>query len=71
MRHESHWWSETQALANHDRFDIAFLRYVWSFPVKQRPRILAGIAQFGDHLRVVRLGYDREAEDFVTTVGSC
>ena len=29
-----------------DRFDIAFLRYVWSFPRKQRPRIEAGIGQF-------------------------
>jgi adenylate kinase family enzyme len=53
-----------------DRFDVAFLRYVWSFPVKQRPRIVAGIAQFGGHLRVIRVDCDRDAENFVTTVGA-
>ena len=53
-----------------DRFDIAFLRYVWGFPVKQRPRIAAGIAQFGGHLRVIRLGCDRDAENFLATAGA-
>jgi hypothetical protein len=42
-----------------DRFDIAFLSYVWNFPIKQRPRIIGGIAQFGGHLQVVQLGSDR------------
>jgi adenylate kinase family enzyme len=50
-----------------DRFDIAFLRYVWSFPVKQRPRIVASIAQFGGHLRVIRLACDRKIDNFLTT----
>jgi adenylate kinase family enzyme len=49
-----------------DRFDVAFLRYVWNFPVKQRPRLAAGIAQFGNHLRVIRLACDRDAENFLT-----
>jgi adenylate kinase family enzyme len=53
-----------------DRFDIAFLRYVWSFPVKQRPRIVTAIAQLGGHLRVIRLGCNRDAENFLTTVGA-
>lgn len=53
-----------------DRFDIAFLRYVWNFPVKQRPRIVADIAQFGGHLRAIRLGSDRDVDNFVTTVGA-
>jgi hypothetical protein len=51
-----------------DRFDIAFLRYVWNFPVKHRPRIVAGIAQFGGHLRVIRLSSDRDAEIFVAAL---
>jgi hypothetical protein len=53
-----------------DRFDIEFLRYVWDFPAKQQPRILAGIAQFGGHLRVIRLGCDRDADNFLTAVGA-
>jgi adenylate kinase family enzyme len=52
-----------------DRFDIAFVRYVWSFPAKQRPRIVAEIARLGGHLRVIRLDGDREAENFLTSVG--
>jgi adenylate kinase family enzyme len=51
-----------------DRFDIAFLRYVWNFPVKHQPRIIAGIAQIGGHLRVIRLTCDRDAENFLTTL---
>ncbi len=51
-----------------DRFDIAFLRYVWTFPAKQRPRIIDGIVQFGRHLRVTRLACDREVEKFLTTI---
>ncbi len=51
-----------------DRFDIAFLSYVWNFPVKQRPRIIGGIAQFGGHLQVVQFGGDREVGNFLTTM---
>jgi adenylate kinase family enzyme len=54
-----------------DRFDIAFLRYVWNFQVEQRPRIIGGIKQFGSHLRVIRLACDREVENFLTTVAAC
>ena len=53
-----------------ERFDIEFLRYVWGFPIEQRPRLLAGIAQFGGHLRVIRLGCDRDTDNFLTTVGA-
>lgn len=53
-----------------DRFDIAFLRYVWNFPAKQRPRIVASIAQFGAHLRVIRLRSDQDVENFVATLGA-
>ncbi len=51
-----------------DRFDIAFLRYVWTFPVKQHPRIEAGIERSGAHLRVIRVGGDRDAEDLLASV---
>ena len=53
-----------------DRFDIAFLRYVWNFPLKHRPRVVAGIAQFGGHLQVVQLGCDRDVENFLTNIGA-
>jgi adenylate kinase family enzyme len=53
-----------------DRFDPAFLRYVWNFSRTQRPRVASGIEQFGNHLRVIRLGCDRAIEDFFATVGA-
>jgi adenylate kinase family enzyme len=52
-----------------DRFDMAFLRYVWSFPARHRPRIVAGIAQLGGHLHVIRLDSDHDAESFLASVG--
>jgi len=53
-----------------DRFDIAFVRYVWSFPAKQRPRIVAEVARLGGHLRVIRLDGDRDAESFLASAGT-
>ena len=53
-----------------DRVDVAFLRYVWAFPRKQRPRIDAGIRQLGAHLRVTRLRNDREVEDFLDALSA-
>jgi adenylate kinase family enzyme len=53
-----------------DRFDAAFLRYVWNFPVNHRPRIVAGIAQFGSHLRAIQLASDREVENFLTAIAA-
>jgi hypothetical protein len=46
------------------RFDLAFQRYVWNFPRQHRARIVAGIEQFGSHLRVIRLICDSDAEHF-------
>jgi adenylate kinase family enzyme len=52
-----------------ERFDLTFLRYVWDFPVKHRPRIASAIERLGGHLRVIRLGNDREAGHFISTLG--
>jgi len=53
-----------------EKFDLEFLRYVWDFPRTQRPRIPAGLDQFGSHLRVTRLGCDRDAENFLAALGA-
>jgi hypothetical protein len=53
-----------------ERFDFTFLRYIWEFPAKHRPRIVKGIAQYDGHLRVIRLGNDREAEELLASVGA-
>jgi adenylate kinase family enzyme len=48
-----------------ERFDLAFLRYVWDFPRQHRPRIATGIERSGSHLRVVRLVCDSDVEHFL------
>jgi adenylate kinase family enzyme len=53
-----------------ERFDLAFLRFIWEFPVKHYPRIVSGIEQYGRHLRVIRLGNDREAEKLLAAAGA-
>jgi adenylate kinase family enzyme len=53
-----------------ERFDFAFLRYVWDFPRKHRPRIAGGIEQFGGHLRMNRLICDRDVEGFLAGLGA-
>jgi adenylate kinase family enzyme len=53
-----------------ERFDIPFLRYVWNFPDKHRPRIDSGIGRFGGHLRITRLCSDGEVSRFLATVGA-
>jgi adenylate kinase family enzyme len=52
-----------------ERFDMEFFRYVWNFPTEYRPRLIAGMAQFGGHLRAIRLADDRDVESFLTTAG--
>jgi adenylate kinase family enzyme len=51
-----------------EHFELEFLRYVWTFPRQQRPRVTAGIEQFGSHLHVTQLRSDREVEQFLAGV---
>ena len=53
-----------------ERLDIPFLRYVWNFPQKHRPRIVDAIERFGAHLRIARLQSDRDAHEFLATLGA-
>src|SRR2546421_303411 len=52
-----------------ERFDLPFLRYVWNFPEKHRPRIVNAIERFGGHLRIARLRSDRDAHEFLAMLG--
>src|SRR5262245_8621991 len=54
-----------------EHLDLAFLRYIWDFPTKHRPRIVGAVEQFGKDVRVVRLGGPRAQEDFLAAAGAC
>ncbi|MGE0719338.1 MAG: topology modulation protein [Alphaproteobacteria bacterium] len=51
-----------------ERFDFAFLRYIWNFERTTLPRILQGIAAEGAHARFVHLRSDGDIARFLATV---
>ena len=48
-----------------EQVDLAFLRYVWTFPKKHRPRITAALARHDALPRTAILRSDREAQAFL------
>ena len=53
-----------------EKFDLPFLRYVWTFNAKERPLIGPAVERFGSHLKVIRLTDDRDVERFRATLGA-
>lgn len=48
-----------------ERFDLEFLRYIWTFNRKQRPRVVAALAKYGRHLDPVVFRRDADAARFL------
>jgi adenylate kinase family enzyme len=48
-----------------EKIDLKFLRLIWYFPTNSRQRIVAGIEQYGAHLRVVQLADNRAVAAFL------
>ena len=53
---------EGMAAGCKEHFDLEFLRYVWNFNARHRPRITAALEGYGAHLRLHRLGAGADAE---------
>jgi hypothetical protein len=51
-----------------EKIDLEFLRYVWTFPKKHRPRIVGGLARHDALPRTAILRSDREAQAFLDAV---
>jgi hypothetical protein len=51
-----------------ERIDLEFLRYIWTFNAKQRPKVGAALAQFGLHLDPVVFRRDGEAARFLSAL---
>ena len=45
-----------------ERLNVEFLRWIWNFNAKHRPRLIAAFEEFGAHAAVHRLKSDRDAE---------
>lgn len=52
-----------------EKFDPKFLHWVWTYPSRTRPKILARLDEFAAGKRVVRLRSDAEVEKFLAEVG--
>lgn len=51
-----------------ERFDMEFLRYIWTFNGKQRPRVAAALAQHGRHIDPVVFRRDADAARFLAAL---
>lgn len=51
-----------------ERIDLEFLRYIWTFNAKQRPRVVAAHERFGRHVHPVVFRRDGEAARFLSAL---
>jgi adenylate kinase family enzyme len=52
---------------NHDKLELEFLRWIWTYPARKRPEVLARLATLPSTTRVVRLRSRREMRQFLET----
>jgi len=48
-----------------EKIDLEFLRYIWEFPHKERPRVVASLAEHGKHLKPFVFRRDRDVARFL------
>jgi adenylate kinase family enzyme len=51
-----------------ERINLKFLQWVWTYPMRRRPMILARLGEIADDKRVVRLRSDAEVKRFLAEV---
>lgn len=53
-----------------ERLDLAFLRYIWSFPKRHRPNIVAALERRPETVRVIRLTRPGQARRLLAELGT-
>lgn len=53
-----------------ERLNVEFLRWIWNFNAKHRPRLIAAFEKFGSHAAVHILKSDRDAERLLTELAT-
>jgi adenylate kinase family enzyme len=48
-----------------EKIDLPFLKWVWDFPSRSRPRVLDRLSNVADRVKIFRLHNDREKEEFL------
>jgi adenylate kinase family enzyme len=54
----------------HEKIDLEFLHWVWTFPESAKPKIEEKLKRYGNEKTVIRLRSKREVEDFLTNLGN-
>jgi adenylate kinase family enzyme len=57
--------ARTDLPQNHDKLELEFLRWIWTYPRLKRPEVLARLAAMPPTTRVVRLRSRREMREFL------
>jgi adenylate kinase family enzyme len=52
----------------HERLDVKFLRFVWNYPERSRPKVLSLIGAVADSARFIHLRSPREVDRFLTAL---
>lgn len=53
-----------------EHLSLEFLRYIWNYKAKSRPRLIGKLEQFGSHAKLHTLRSDRDAERLLAEVSS-
>jgi adenylate kinase family enzyme len=48
-----------------EKFDLKFLKWIWDYPVRTKPRVESLLNKFQDKIRIVRLKSSKEVENFI------
>jgi len=64
-----HYGQDLQAVGCPERFDLAFLRWIWRYPIDSRPRLDAAIDRHRENLRVVELTSQVQIEALADHLG--
>jgi adenylate kinase family enzyme len=48
-----------------EKFDLEFLLWVWNYPTRSRPKVLALLEKYAEGKEIIRLGSSAEAERFL------
>jgi hypothetical protein len=49
----------------HEKFDVKFLLWVWGYPERTRPKVLALLEKYREGKQVIRLRSSAEVERFL------
>nr|MDQ2728107.1 topology modulation protein [Actinomycetota bacterium] len=64
-----HHGREVQAPGCPERLDLAFLRWIWRYPIDSRPRLDLALDQYRVGRRVVELSFPAQVRRFLRDIG--